>query len=332
MWQSDRQGLAGFIIAGTSLSALFGALFSVSLLSGCAKSHDNDWQGYVEGEYVYISSSQSGRLDHLSVSRGQQISIGAPLFSLESANELAAQQQAQHQLEASQENLIDMQSGKRPEEIDVTRAQLKQAQATADHTQEQLQRDETQYRVGGISKQQLEDSRTAVATAIAQVHQQQSLLAVDQLPDRTGQLKVQKAQVAAAKAALDQANWKLSQKTINTTRAGLVFDTLYREGEWVTAGSPIIQLLPPENIKVRFFVPEPLLGQFKLNQKVMLHCDGCAADLPARITYISTQAEYTPPIIYSNETRAKLVYMIEAHPDSADAAKLHPGQPLEVHL
>ena len=324
MWQSDRQGLAGFIITLTSLSAV--------LLSGCSQSRDNDWQGYVEGEYVYISSSQSGRLDHLSVSRGQKISINAPLFSLESTNELAAQQQAQHQLEASQASLSDMQSGKRPEEIDVTQAQLKQAQVTADHAQAQLQRDEAQFRVDAISKQQLEDSRTALATAIALVNQQKSQLAVDRLPDRTGQIDVQKAQVAAAKAALAQSNWKLGQKTVHTTRAGLVFDTLYREGEWVAAGNPIIQLLPPENIKVRFFVPEPVLGQFKLNQTVILHCDGCSADLPAQITYISTEAEYTPPIIYSNETRAKLVYMIEAHPNATDAAKLHPGQPLEVRL
>jgi len=324
MWQSDHQGLAGFIITLTSLSAV--------LLSGCSQSHDNNWQGYVEGEYVYISSSLSGRLDHLLVSRGQQISINAPLFSLESTNELAAQQQAQHQLEASQASLSDMQSGKRPEEIDVTQAQLKQAQATADHAQAQLQRDEAQFRVNAISKQQLEDSHTALATAIALVNQQKSQLAVDRLPDRTGQIDVQQAQVAAAKAALAQANWKLDQKTVHATRAGLVFDTLYREGEWVAAGNPIIQLLPPENIKVRFFVPEPVLGQFKLNQTVILHCDGCSADLPAQITYISTEAEYTPPIIYSNETRAKLVYMIEAHPNATDATKLHPGQPLEVRL
>ncbi len=324
MWQPDRQGLTGFIITFTSLSAL--------LLSGCNQNHDNNWQGYVEGEYVYISSSQSGRLDHLSVTRGQQISVNAPLFILESANELAAQQQAQHQLEASQETLIDIQSGKRPEEIDVTLAQLKQAQATADHAQAQFQRDEAQFRVDAISKQQLEDSRTALATAIAQVNQQKSQLAVDRLPDRTGQIDVQKAQVAAAKAVLAQANWKLDQKTVRTTRAGLVFDTLYREGEWVAAGNPIVQLLPPENIKVRFFVPEPILGQLKLNQNVILHCDGCAADLPAHITYISTKAEYTPPIIYSNETRAKLVYMIEAHPNAAAAEKLHAGQPIEVRL
>ena len=103
-------------------------------------------------------------------------------------------------------------------------------------------------------------------------------------------------------------------------------------GEWVAAGSPVVRMLPPENIKVRFFVPETVLGSLTLGRQVSLHCDGCVADLPAHITFVSPQAEYTPPVIYSNETRGKLIYMIEAHPSAHDAIKLHPGQPLEVVL
>jgi HlyD family secretion protein len=111
-----------------------------------------------------------------------------------------------------------------------------------------------------------------------------------------------------------------------------VYDTLYRAGEWVPAGSPIVQMLPPQNIKVRFFVPETLIGGLALGRDVTIHCDGCAADMAAKVTYVSNNAEYTPPVIYSNESRAKLVFMIEAHPSVADAAKLHPGQPVTVAL
>jgi HlyD family secretion protein len=328
MQHRDLKGLQFQVLLSNSILSL---TLCTLCLTGCAKSHDNDWQGYVEGEYVYISSSQSGRLDHLSVIRGQHVTVGAPLFSLESANELAAQQQAQNQLSASKAQLADIQSGKRPQEIAITRAQLEQAQI-ADRAKIQLKQFESIYQSGGISKLQLDDARAAGKTTAAQVEQLQSQLNVDQLASRTEQIHAQQAQMAASKSALDQANWKLNQKTVSTTRAGLIFDTLYREGEWVTAGNPLVQLLPPENMKVRFFVPEPVLGQLKLNQKVILHCDGCTADLPAHITYISTQAEYTPPIIYSNETRAKLVYMIEAHPNLADAPKLHPGQPIEVRM
>lgn len=115
-------------------------------------------------------------------------------------------------------------------------------------------------------------------------------------------------------------------------RAGLVYDTLYREGEWIAAGSPVVRLLPPQNIKVRFFVPEAVVGGLAPGRAVSLHCDGCAADVPAAISFISSESEYTPPVIYSNETRVKLVYMIEARPSPGDAPKLHPGQPLEVRL
>jgi HlyD family secretion protein len=164
------------------------------------------------------------------------------------------------------------------------------------------------------------------------VSELESQLDVARLPGRAQQLKAQSGQVQAARAVLDQADWRVSEKSIAAPQAGLVYDTLYREGEWVAAGNPVVQMLPPQNIKVRFFVPEGALGSLTVGRKVSLHCDGCPADVAAAITYVSPAAEYTPPVIYSNETRGKLVYMIEAHPAPQDAAKLHPGQPLEVRL
>jgi HlyD family secretion protein len=83
---------------------------------------------------------------------------------------------------------------------------------------------------------------------------------------------------------------------------------------------------------VRFFVPETVVGSLAAGRAVSVHCDGCAADVPATITYVSPKAEYTPPVIYSNERRAKLVFMVEARPGTADAVKLHPGQPVSVAL
>ncbi len=301
-------------------------------IAGCSKAPSNVWQGYVEGEFVNIAASQSGQLQQLSAARGQQIAVGAPLFRLESGDEIAARQQFADQLKASQAQLEDIKTGKRLPEQAVTKAQLLQAQINAQHAAAQAKRFALLYPSGGISKQELEDAQNSAAVANAQVRQLQSQVQVDLLPDRDGQIHAQEALVAAAQAALAQADWKLQQKTLTAPRAGLVFDTLYREGEWVAQGSPVLRMLPPENIKVRFFVPEPVLGKLKIGQAVTLHCDGCAADVTAQISYIATAAEYTPPIIYSNENRAKLVYMIEAHPSKADAPKLHPGQPLDVRL
>lgn len=299
---------------------------------GCMRERPASWQGYAEGEFVYLASSQSGTLAQLSVHRGQEIAAGATVFALESTYETAALDQAVQQLNAARAQLTDMSSGKRPPEVNVTKAQLAQAVANARKAAQQLARDEAQYRAGGIAKAQLDDSRALADTSAAQVRELTNQVAVARLPARVQQIGAQKAQVEAAQANVDEAQWKLDQKRVVAAQAGIVYDTLYRIGEWVQAGNPVVQMLPPQNVKVRFFVPEPVVGGLAAGRKVMVHCDGCAADVPATITYVSREAEYTPPVIYSNETRAKLVFMVEAHPAVADAAKLHPGQPVEVRL
>lgn len=308
-----------------------GVLFSI-VVAGCSGSNGTRYQGYVEGEFVYLGSSQSGRLEQLGVARGQQVARGTPLFTLEATEEKAAQHQAQQQMAAAEAQLADLETGKRAPEVAVVQAQLAQAQAAAQRSTLQRERDEAQYRAGGISREQLEASLAQARSDAAHVSELESQLEVARLPGRAQQLKAQSRQVQAARAVLEQADWKVGEKSVAAPKAGVVYDTLYREGEWVAAGNPVVQMLPPQNIKVRFFVPEKALGTLAVGRKVSLHCDGCAADVPAAVTYVSSEAEYTPPVIYSNETRGKLVYMVEAHPAPEDAAKLHPGQPLEVRL
>lgn len=301
-------------------------------LPACSRSPGDAFQGYVEGEFVYLASSQPGHLEHLTVSRGQQVDRGAALFSLEATEEQAEQHQAQQQLAAAQATLADLETGKRPPEIGVIRAQLQQAQALAQKSAQQRERDEAQYRSGGISREQLQATLAQATSDAAHVSELQNQLDVARLPGRQQQLKSQSGQVQAAEAVLAQADWRVTQKVVSAPNAGLVYDTMYREGEWVAAGNPVVRLLPPQNIKVRFFIPETALGSLKLGVAVALKCDGCATEIPAKITYVSSEAEYTPPVIYSNDTRAKLIYMIEAHPSPEDAPKLHPGQPLVVRL
>jgi HlyD family secretion protein len=313
-------------------TALIPAGAALALLVGCSGSPNTTFQGYVEGEFVYMASSQPGRLEHLAVVRGQQVARGTPLFTLEAIDERAAREQAREQLAAAEAQLADLETGKRAPEVAVVAAQLSQAQAAASKSALQRDRDEAQYKSGGISREQLEATLAQAASDAAHVSELASQLEVARLPGRAQQLKAQSRQVEAARAVLEQADWRLGEKAIAAPSAGLVYDTLYREGEWVAPGNPVVRMLPPQNIKVRFFVPEGVLGTLTAGRKVSLHCDGCAQEVPATITFVSNEAEYTPPVIYSNETRGKLVYMIEAHPTPADAVKLHPGQPLEVHL
>lgn len=310
-----------------SLAVAFGLI-----AAGCTRERNASWQGYAEGEFVYLASSESGTLAQLDVRRGQGLAAGTAVFSLESAYETAALELALHQLSAARAQLADLSSGRRPPEVNVTKAQLAQAVANARKAAQQSARDEAQYRAGGIPRAQLDDSRALADASAAQVRELTNQVTVAELPGRAQQIAAQKAQVDAAQAAVGEAQWKLDQKRVVAPRDGVVYDTLYRVGEWVQAGNPVVQMLPPQNIKIRFFVPEFVVGGLAAGRKVVVHCDGCAADVPATITYVSHEAEYTPPVIYSNETRAKLVFMIEAHPAVADAAKLHPGQPVEVRL
>jgi HlyD family secretion protein len=304
----------------------------VFLLGACSDKSPPGYQGYVEGEFVNVASPIAGRLDQLSVKRGDEVAPNARLYALEAVSEAAAQRQAQEQVRAAEAQLADLKLGKRPPEQDVTRAQLAQAQADEQKSATQLARDEAQFKIGGIPRAQLDDSRSTHAAQVARVAQLRSELTVAQLPSRAEQVKAQAAQVAAARAALEQATWKLDQKSVLATLTGRVFDTLYREGEWVAAGSPVVRMLPPQNVKVRFFVPETVVGSLRAGRAIAIQCDGCGADIPATLSYVSTEAEFTPPVIYSNETRSKLVFMIEARPAVENAARLHPGQPVSVRL
>ena len=300
------------------------------ILAGCSHPPANNYQGYIEGKFVYVASPQSGRLDHLAVARGETVALNQPLFAFDREPEASAVRNAQRLLESSQSRLADLETGKRPPEIDVTRAQLMQALAQRKQADELLASDKKQYAAGGIAQTDLITAQEAADASAARVRELQADLAVDALPAREQQIKAQQDQVAADRASLSQAEWRLGQKGIASPRKGLVFDTLYREGEWVAAGNPVVQILPPENMEVRFFVPETIVGKLKVGESVRVQCDGCAAPVEAAITFISPQCEYTPPVIYSNENRAKLVFMVIAKPPDEKAIELHPGQPVEV--
>jgi len=300
--------------------------------AACSRSGPATYQGYVEGEFVHVGSGVAGRLDRLLVERGQAVESGAPLFQLESISEAAAVRQADETLSATKAQLADLGTGKRTTEIDVTRAQLDQAAAAEKQSATELERDTAQFEAGGISRARLDATRAKHDVDAARVRELRSQLKVAEEAARPEQIRAQSAQVAAAHAALDQTRWRLDEKNVVAKQAGLVVDTLFRVGEWVPAGQPVVRMLPPANVKVRFFVPEAALGGFPVGGKVSVGCGGCGNPVAATVSYVSTEPEFTPPVIYSNETRSKLVFMLEARPAAEGAAKLRPGQPVGVVL
>lgn len=298
----------------------------------CSAPQDAALQGYAEGEFVRIGVPFAGTLVQLDVQRGSQVRAGAPLFALEAENESAARREAENRLERAQAQLENLRKGRRPTEVDAARAQLVQAQAAAALAATELNRQEDLVSKGFVSRQRLDEARTAVARDRARVKELEAQLATVQLAARPDEIRAAQAEASAAKASLDQAQWRLQQRTAVATVAGVVTDTLFVRGEWVGAGQPVVALLPPENVKARFFVPEALLGAVRVGQAVDLRCDGCTEPIRAAVTWISPQAEFTPPVIYSKESRSKLVYLVEARPAAGDAARLKPGQPLDVTL
>ncbi|PYJ57754.1 MAG: secretion protein HlyD [Verrucomicrobia bacterium] len=243
-----------------------GALALLLLSAGCSDPKKDRFQGYVEGEFVYVASPLAGQLETLSVQRGQQVTTGQPLFALDEITEKAAREQIEAALVLSERELA---------------------------------RQEKLFRTGVAATQDLDRARSAR----------------DQ-----------------DKRRLDQTNWSFDQKKQATPQSGLVYDTLFRQGEWVAAGKPVVVLLPPQNIKVRAFIPETRVGSIHYGNIARVKVDGVKDSFVGKVSYISPRAEYTPPVIYSRETRAKLVFMVELIFDAQAAANLHPGQPVDVEF
>ena len=301
-------------------------------LSACGKTEPTSLQGYVEGEYVRVAAPFAGTLVTLDTARGKSVEAGVPLFALEAENENAARREAGERLAKALAQVEDLKKGKRPSEIDAVRAQLAQAEVTAAFSEKEWRRQLDLVTKGFVSQSRADEAKAARERDHGKVVELQNDLATTRSGARPDEIRAAQADAAAARESLAQADWKVRQKSVASTVAGTVSDTLFVRGEWVPAGAPVVSLLPPGNVKVRFFVPEPRLGTVKVGQKVTLACDGCPAPIDASISFIASQAEYTPPVIYSKDNRAKLVFLVEARPSPADAAKLHPGQPLDVTL
>ncbi len=304
-------------------------LFALGL-AGCTRSGPSGYQGYLEGEFVYVASPLAGRLETLSVAKGARVEAGVPLFTLERSAELAAQREAADQLRSAEARLEDLKKGSRPTELASLAARLGQARAAAELSQLDFARQETLLKDRTISQSDYDRARLEHEQNLRNVDELTAQLETAGLGGRSDAIVGAVADVSAAAAAKERADWNVDQKTQRAPRAGLVYDTLYREGEFVVAGNPIVALLPPENLKVRFFVPEADFAALKAGDKVHVAVTGLAAPLEARVSYLSPQPEYTPPILYNRDNRAKLVFMVEAVFDGGIARDLHPGQPADV--
>jgi HlyD family secretion protein len=306
-------------------------VFAAVVLVGCEKPANDSWQGYIEGEFVLLASPYAGQVQKLYVHRGDTVEAGKPLFALEQESERAARTEAEQRLKTSQAKLENLQATvRRTAEIEALRAEIKQARAARELALSQYAQQEKLFKNGYITQARLDEARAARDRDVARVVETEAQLRTALQPlGREAELRAAEGDIAAAQAALAQAAWKLEQKSVAAPVAGLVQDTFFVEGEWVPAGRPVVSLLPPGNVKARFYVPEPALASLQAGKALEIRCDGCPAPLAAKVSFVSTQAEYTPPVLYSKESRSKLMFLVEAR---LEGKGLRPGQPVDVRL
>lgn len=300
--------------------------------AACGNDRPAPLQGYVEGEYVRVAAPFAGTLVALEASRGQAVREGAALFALEAGSEDVARREAEARLRRAQALVDDLRRGRRATEIEAARAQLAQAEVAAAYSEKEFLRQEDLVARGFVSRQRSDEARAARDRDRARVTELRAALATTASGARPDELRAAEAEAAAAREALAQAEWRRRQKSVAATVSGVVTDTLFTRGEWVPAGAPVVAILPAANVKVRFFVPQERLAAVQPGARVAIACDGCATGLEAAVSFVAPQAEYTPPVIYSKDNRARMVFLVEARPDAEAAAGLHPGQPVDVAL
>ena len=302
---------------------------SLVLLAACDKQEEGVWQGYVEGEYVLLAAPMAGQLQKLFVKRGDQVAAGKPVFVLEQENERQARTEAEERMKSAQARLENLQVPQRQPQIAALREQLNQAKAAVEFSRIELARQEDLMKKGYTTRPKLDEARSNYRRDAARVKEAEAQVRNAEMPvGRTGEVEAAQAEIAAAKASLGQADWKLEQKSVAAPVAGLVQDTFFVIGEWVPAGRPVASILPPGNVKARFYVPEQMLSAMNIGRALEIRCDGCQP-LEAKVSYVSSQAEYTPPVLYSKESRSKLLFLVEAR---LPTSPLRPGQPLDVRL
>ena len=318
-------------IVGGILTGLF--LIAVTLfVSGCGDPQTNEFPGYMEAHLVLIGSEQGGRVETLSVEEGDRVEKDAPIFTLESTEQEAEVAAAKARVAEAEARLADAkQHMQRPGEIDVLEAALAQAKAMLVQSNLTLDRTQKLFDKHWVSQAQLDDAQAQHDRNEAAVAEAEKRIAAAKLPNRSDLIDAAAASVETSRHSLEQAEKALAKRKVFAPAAGTIEEVYFRPGEVVNAGQAVVALLPPGNLKVRFFVQEPVRAALHLDQTVSVTCDGCKGELTAKISFIARDAEFTPPVIFSREQREKLVFLVEARPMEA-TANLTAGQPVTVSL
>lgn len=305
-------------------------LLCLALLTSCNREHHQQFQGYVEGETIFLASPYSGILSTLAIRRGQQVEKGQLLFKLDPKPQDYSIAQLSAEYEQAKNTLLDLQKPKRKQEIEAIEAQIEQTNAAITLAELRVSRFQKLFDKKASDKDTLD-------AAVANLKQHQDLklqyeanLSLAKIGSREEQIKAQQAQVAAVQARLEAAQWELKQKTVTAPASGIIFDTYYRQGEFVPNQQAVVSLLTPQNVRIEFFVPLEFLTKIQPGQSITFDCLGCDQNNKATISYISPEAEFLPPLVYSKDNASKLVFRLKAQIE--EPSRFKPGQPVRVFL
>ncbi len=304
-------------------------LLVIGLLCACNEKPDSSIEGYVEGDYTFISSPFGGRLESINVVRGQLVKKSDLLFSLDKEPQQFELQIQNKALNQTQSNLQDLKKNKRPPIIKALQAQKTRAEAQLKLFVARFRRNKTLYKTKAIDADSLDFSLSQKLQTQAEIKQIEAQIQNALLASRHDVIEAQKEKVQAQIKQVAKAKWSLEQKILKAPYDSFVVDVFYRKGEYVDQTKPVLSLLAEKNKQIIFYVAAEVLNKIKLGQTISVDCNGCKTQM-AKINYIANYAEYTPPVIYSRQSNSKLVFKIRAKPSKP--ALLHPGQPISIYF
>jgi len=287
------------------------------------------YYGYVEADTVLVAPARSGTLAEVAAREGTTVEAGALLFRLDDRKEVAEVEAAEARLAAAKATLADRRAGSRPEEVAVIADTLMRARADLELARANFDRSERLKQQGVVSAAQYDRDQSALRSAEARVSEVGAQLTVARLPARADQIAAAEAEVRAARAELARLRVAAGEMRTAAPVGGRVEDVYFDAGEQAGPATPVVSLLPDGALKVRFFVATGERGAFAPGAAISIGCEGCAERVPATVTRVASEAEFTPPVIYSLDERARLVFAVEALPSRPDPA-LQPGQPVDV--
>lgn len=310
---------------------LMGTCLLFILLTACQQQPiETPLTGYIEAEMRLLAAPQSGWLQDMNLQVGDAIHEGQLLFELDTAIQMAHVEIAAQNLLAAQAHLQDLQKGARPQEVATINAQLLEAQAKKTLAHSELQRLISLADKGLSTAEQLDQAKNRLQVSQAQIDAVNSRIEVAGLGGRIDALVQAEANMKRAQAQLSEQQYQLSQRRIISPFNGPVQQLMYHQGEYIQAGAAVLSVRMLGQDKVRFHIPQEQLTSIALGQNIEVKSDGMNQAVTAIISYISSTAEFTPPVIYSAASRAKLVFLVEAQ--LASDHPLQPGLPVDVLL